>query len=34
MKTFSRFSQYLAEFFLELEMSEINVVDEIKTRIL
>ena len=34
MKTFMHLWQYLAEFFLEWETSQINVVEKIKTQIL
>ena len=34
MKTFSHLWQYLAEFFLELEMFQTNFVDKVKIHIL
>ena len=34
MKTFSHLWQYLAELFLEWEMSQIKIVEKIKTHIL
>jgi len=34
MKTYIYFWSYLAQFFLEWEMSQIKAVEEIKTRIL
>ena len=34
MKTFSRFWQYLAKFFLEWEMFQIEVVEKMKTYII
>ena len=34
MKTFSRLWKYLAEFFLEWEMIQINVVEKTQTHIL